>query len=119
MISYLFIDEKAAYENNVDLEAFLQAEDIPSNHPLDDFSEQKEIKFPKVNLSHHGPNFVLDKPVFTYLFLQSGQKRKILLCRMSKLVVNVKCLLYFSSAAEFYNLGHIQECINSKKGYIV
>ena len=66
MISYLFIDEKAAYENNVDLEAFLQAEDIPSNHPLDDFSEQKEIKFPKVNLSHHGPNFVLDKPPFTH-----------------------------------------------------
>ena len=78
---YLFVDEKTGYENNVDLEAFLQAEDIPSNHPLDDFSEQKEIKFPKVNLSHHGPNFVLDKPFFTYLFLQSGQKNSDVLLR--------------------------------------
>ena len=68
MISYLFVDEKNAYENNVDLEAFLQAEDIPSNHPLDNFSEQKEIKFPKVNLSYHAPNLVLDKPYFTYFY---------------------------------------------------
>ena len=63
----LFLDEKSD-KNDVDLEAFLQAEDIPSNHPLDDFSEQKEIKFPKVNLSHHGPNFVLDKPFFTSFY---------------------------------------------------
>ena len=64
----IFLDEKTAFEKNVDLEAFLQAEDIPSNHPLDNFSEQKEIKFPKVNLSHHAPNLVLDKPFFTHFY---------------------------------------------------
>ena len=67
MTPWFFLDEKSD-KNDVDLEAFLQAEDILSNHPLDDFSEQKEIKFPKVNLSHHGPNFVLDKPLFTHFY---------------------------------------------------
>ena len=41
---FVFIENKATYEKKNDLEAFLEAEDIQANHPLDDFLEQKEVK---------------------------------------------------------------------------